>query len=43
MITKINEYNTLNEMPIKVGNFLFFNIDIEYKEINPITAIAEIT
>ena len=42
MITKINEYKTLSEMPIKAGNFLFFNIDIEYKEINAITAIAEI-
>ena len=42
MITKINEYKTLSEMPIKVGNFLFFNIDMEYKEINAITAIAEI-
>ncbi len=42
MITKINEYKTLSEMPIKVGNFLFFKMDIEYKEINAITAIAAI-
>jgi hypothetical protein len=42
MITKINEYKTLSEIPIKVGNFLFFNIDMEYKEINAITAIAAI-
>ena len=42
MITKMKEYKTLNEIAINVGNFLFFNIDIEYKEINAITAIAAI-
>lgn len=39
-MTKINEYNTLNEIAIKVGNFLFFKIEIEYNEIKAITAMA---
>ena len=42
MITKINEYKTLSEIAMNVGNFLFFKIDIEYKEIKAITAIAAI-
>ena len=42
MITKINEYKTLNEIAINVGNFLFFKMDIEYKEIKAITARAAI-
>ena len=39
-MTKMNEYKTLNEIAINVGNFLFFKIDIEYNEISAITAMA---
>ena len=38
----MNEYNTLKEIAMKVGNFLFFKIEIEYKEIKAITAMAAI-